>query len=82
MKITIHYLAFYSNEASFEFPAELVKGLNIKDALEVIYRQCNHVDGTEWIADKPFRSFSCGDEIQIGNRRFRCLPAGWDEVFG
>ena len=35
------------------------------DILDTVFRQCNHVDGMEWIADKELRSMSVGDEILL-----------------
>jgi hypothetical protein len=66
-----------------------------EDALEVIFRQCNHVDGTEWISQPEFRkdysefpnirSFSVGDCVTfrgIGGFRkyYVCEGCGFAEI--
>jgi hypothetical protein len=60
-------------------------------ALEHIFREMNHVDGTEWIGSEEFerrytgaRSMSVGDVVEfktaVGSRRFRVESEGWSEV--
>jgi len=65
-----------------------------KKALDFIFRQCNHVDGTEWIASanqvagvnkdgspipgKGLRSMSSGDLVILGCRLYLCAFAGWE----
>ena len=39
--------------------------LTTNDILDTVFRQCNHVDNTEWIASKKLRSMSVGDEILL-----------------
>lgn len=64
----------------------LSKMAELEDAqfLEVLFRELNHVDGTEWIADKPLRSLSVGDVVRLqdarGARTYHCDWVGWSKV--
>ena len=79
MKINVAYKAFGDNN-KFEFPSELVPiWMHKIDALEVVFRQCNHVDGTEWISGKRLRSLSVGDEVSIDNETYLCAGCGWEK---
>lgn len=72
-KIVLHY----------DIPDSVIpEGASAEDALEVIFRQCNHVDGNEWISKAGFkaRSLSCGDLVTIDGRHFICEGIGWLEV--
>jgi len=93
MKILVQYLAFGSNRL-FEFTARPegldVREMEIGELLEYVFRQCNHVDETEWISRDPYastlrlRSMSAGDVVVIidGGKvsRFLCAPSGWEPV--
>jgi hypothetical protein len=69
-KILIQYLAFNDNKL-FEFDDNKIQELPLntkhEDLLDFIYRQCNVVDGTEWISQRGrgYRSMSVGDVIII-----------------
>ena len=63
----------------FEYHAESEKEAA---ALDEVFRQFNHVDGTEFVAKLPIRSFSVGDSVffpDSGNR-FLCEPIGWKKI--
>jgi hypothetical protein len=93
MKILIHYNAFPSDgNPVFEFPSELVAGATVDEALEIIFRQCNVVDGTEWITSENKRRISrkekglrsmCVDDVVVfwhdnGDwEAHRCAGCGW-----
>jgi hypothetical protein len=81
--ILIHLKAFGSNQM-FVYDGPTLPLSGEQDKLEVIFRECNHVDGNEWIAGKPYRSLSCGDDIIFldGNtvERFHCAPIGWNKI--
>lgn len=80
MNITVAYKAFRSTDV-FNFPSELIPaGLEVKDALEVVYRECNHVDGTEWIEGKKLRSMSVGDEVTVDGVKYVCAGCGWEKI--
>jgi hypothetical protein len=77
MKINVAYKAFRSND-TFEFPSDLIpSGITLLDTLDFVFRQCNHVDGTEWIANKRLRSMSVEDEVSIDGNTFICANVGW-----
>ena len=77
MKINVAYKAFRSND-TFEFPSDIIpSGTTLLDALEVVFRECNHVDGSEWIAGKRLRSMSVEDEVTIDGNTFICANMGW-----
>lgn len=65
----------------------------VEEALEIIFRQCNHVDGSELISSEAFRasypgsirSLSVGDVVSfrgIGGFRkiYVCEGTGWAEI--
>lgn len=102
MKIIVHYLAFHSDQA-FEFPTDLLNepptplppARNTMDILEAVFRQCNVVDGTEWIVeesrrrisrgDKGLRSMSVGDIVTFfydGGKweSYLCEGCGWKVI--
>ena len=79
MKINVTYKAFRSNDV-FEFPSDLIpSGITLLDTLEVVFRQCNHVDGTEWISGKRLRSMSVDDEVTIDGDTYICAGMGWQK---
>ena len=39
--------------------------MTTNDILDTVFRQCNHVDGKEWIEGEELRSMSVGDEILL-----------------
>ena len=90
MKCKILYPAgdFTGKLVSFDFPITdfIPNGVyKSEDLLEIIYRQCNHVDGTEWISNKKLRSMSCGDlvVIQFDDDQtviWNCAGCGWERV--
>lgn len=47
--------------------------------LEEVYRQFNHVDGSEFVAfvEPPVRSLSVGDVVAIEGVHFVCVAFGW-----
>jgi hypothetical protein len=87
MKTILIHLKAFGSDQMFVFTGfhGAIRCLANKiDVLEEIFRQCNHVDGNEWIAEKPYRSLSCGDDVIFldGNtvERFHCDPAGWSKI--
>lgn len=70
--------------SQYEFPSSFVVGMETREALEFIFRQCNHVDDTEWINPETCgfkaRSLSCGDIVEIGAHYFLCEGTGWLEL--
>jgi hypothetical protein len=67
----------------------------VGDALEILFRQLNHVDGSELISEEQFkgyRSMSVGDEVRFRglykiddtvsrfDKTYRCEGMGWSEV--
>lgn len=60
------------------------------EVLELVFRNCNHVDDNEWIAGKKLRSMSVGDIVFIDtlsdehepeNREvWVCCGVGWKKV--
>ena len=97
MKILIHYVAFQTNRV-FEFTsdANVPISSNIEDVLEFIFRQCNVVDGDEWISLENRRLIQSGstqllrsmyaDDVVIfikDNGQFsahRCGSIGWEKI--
>lgn len=88
--VLVHYKAFGSNQM-FNFNCEPDNSVSLSDfcesdLLEFIFRQCNHVDGTEWIANKNLRSMSVGDEVVLIRsdkqpvERRRVAAIGWEHV--
>jgi hypothetical protein len=79
MKINVAYKAFRSTDV-FEFPSDLIpNGMDVMDALEVVFRQCNHVDGSEWISGKRLRSMSVDDEVTVDGNTYVCAGFGWEK---
>lgn len=95
--ILITYLAFGDN-VSFEFNpgGAFLINRTIEKVLETIYRQCNVVDGTEWIVKESkkriaqgkrgLRSMSPGDLVTLTNGAYwavyRCAGMGWEKLGG
>jgi len=90
--IVISYLVFGDN---FSFVYDNLSATNfvghVEDEvlLESIFRDTNHVDGTEWIAGKPLRSLSVGDVVTIIDselpvqkqvRAYRVEGIGWKKL--
>lgn len=88
--ILVHYNAFNSNQV-FQFPASLFVGETVEARLESVFRQCNVVDGAEWISGESarriringrgLRSMSAGDSVTIINgndwETWSCEGCGW-----
>ena len=51
-----------------------------EQVLNYVYRQCNHVEGNEWIADKKLRSMMIGDMVEVRGTKYICEPVGWKKV--
>jgi hypothetical protein len=97
MKILVHYIAFDSNQV-FEYNGGVGgAGLSRENLLEVIWRQCNVVDGTEWIVgeskrriktgQKGLRSMSVGDIVTFVSdsgswESYLCAGMGWEKIGG
>jgi hypothetical protein len=88
--ILIHYLAF---RADYKFVCDSQSltekiGVVADDILlEEIFRQCNHVDETEWIAGKKLRSLSVDDIVTLIDsdakdsvREYIVLGSGWERI--
>lgn len=90
--LIVHYNAFNSNQA-FQFPfPENEK--DTTDLLESVFRQCNVVDGSEWIVQeshrrikagqKGLRSMSVGDSVTLvrenGWETWLCAGIGWEKI--
>lgn len=83
MFILAHYKAFGDSKSFGAGLPDLPKTATITEQLGHVFRQLNAVDGSEWIADKPHRSISVGDEVTLmGPRRFRVEGCGWSELAG
>lgn len=82
MKITVTYKAFAPHEAiqSFEFPSWGLEKASHDKILAHVYRECNHVDDSEWIAGKTLRSMSVGDEVAIDGSVYLCEVVGWKKL--
>jgi hypothetical protein len=87
VSVLVHLLAFGS-DTLFAFDGEdrLRAGIGFadlteSDLLEFVFRQCSHVDGSEWIEGHSLRSLSVGDVVIVmrGNEvsRYRCEGCGW-----
>ena len=58
----IYPAAFSEPTKRFEVPIPLeIASQPTKEILNYVWRQTNHVDNTEWIANKPYRSSMVGD---------------------
>jgi hypothetical protein len=79
--ILLHLLAFGSDTlAVMDCPhcLERLGTMETEALLEEVFRQANHVDNTEWIANKKLRSLSVGDVVilVIDNKVERWLVVG------
>lgn len=79
------YELLYGIVVRYELPDALFEdtaGLEVHMILDHIFRQCNHVDGTEWISTSGIkaRSLSCGDVVEFDGRFFLCESIGWGEI--
>lgn len=95
MKIIVHYLAFNTNEA-FSFPANFLPGESTNEILETIFRECNAMDGSEWIVEETrqrlergerrgLRSMCAGDCVTLLQddgtwEVWRCEEVGWKRM--
>jgi hypothetical protein len=57
---------------AYDFPDALIEGRQGGTALNIIWRQCNRVDGQEWISTSGLktRSLSCGDIVTLDGKIF------------
>lgn len=82
-KVIIIYPQEFKEPIVFEFPLGKFGWDEYKtptEILEYIFRQCNHVDGSEWIQNKGLRSFSVGDMVVLNGQIWVCCGAGWKEI--
>src|SRR4029077_19515928 len=92
---TVRYIRWDAAEAipAVRFPGHLFRDqegnrvASYLDALEVVFRQMNRVDGKEFISRKNLKvpSLSVGDtvsfdSITMGVRHFVCEGCGWAEI--
>lgn len=82
--VLVHLRAFeQTSDVMFAYTGPLAQDKAGRESqLEVIFRQCNHVDETEWIAGRPYRSLSVGDHVILvltdGTvERWEVLGMGW-----
>jgi hypothetical protein len=94
MKVTIIYPGRFEEPEVFDFPINSYSDMNnlaeVIDKLNYIYRQTNHVDGTEWIHGKKLRSMLVGDMVLIESYQnetvgftkhlYVCTAVGWQEI--
>lgn len=92
MKATIIYPGRFEEPQVFDFPISEypTEDLDVYGVLDLIYRQCNHVNGEEWIKGKKLHSMSVGDMVLLacpfnrGNdtvtQLFICCGVGWKEA--
>ena len=76
----------FTEPITFRFPVpygvQLFEPVGI---LEYIYRECNHVNGNEWIS-KPeqqkmfLRSMSVGDMVMMDGDLWICATCGWQKA--
>jgi hypothetical protein len=93
--ILVHYRAFNSDSVFvYSGPIPMTAPTHDKQTrikvLETIFRECNHVDGTEWIEGRGLRSMSAelsgkGDQVIFlftdGTiERWECKPLGWVQI--
>lgn len=50
---------------------------NVWELLDNIYRDCNVVDGSEWIASQKLRSMSVGDMVILQDNVYCVMNAGF-----
>lgn len=83
MQAEIHYVRDNEAEKRKRFKYETVEQEPMA-ALEEIFRQFNHVDGTEGIALKGYkaRSMSIGDVVFFPetNAWYYCASCGWEQI--
>lgn len=86
--ILVKYVAFNSNDV-FECTSKkaldaLNNGVSHMDVLEVVFRECNYVDGSEWIADKKLRSMCVDDVVTLiengAANSYVCAGIGWEKI--
>ncbi len=75
----------YNNGSDFEHKVTVaVEGVDAVTApdviLGIVWRQFNHVDGTEYVSGLGVRSMMVGDDVEIDGTTYRCLPCGWQRV--
>lgn len=90
-KAIIIYPQEFHKPVVFEFPFDELtykswtspqfnKKYSTLEQLEFIFRQCNHVDGSEWIQNKELRSLSVGDMVVLNGQVWVCCDVGWKEM--
>lgn len=86
MKATVILTDRFSKPTMFRFPLEerldLANPLNDTDyILDYIFRQCNRVNGKEWISTSKLkvRSLSVGDFVILDNDMYICASTGWEK---
>ncbi len=77
----IYIEGLFQEPTVFEFPLPYVQQLKEDEkALDYIFRQCNAVDGTEWICNQKLRSMCVGDMIKIDGDLWIVMGSGWKKV--
>ncbi len=100
MEATIIYNhGLFQEPTTFEFPVgnwrsitnKAEDTMKVEPVLELIFRQCNCVDGTEWISTQKelkLRSMSVGDMVLLKYNGFHsmvtqlwvCCMTGWKNI--
>ena len=91
MKALVIYPRQFEETQVFDFPVDdfNTENMDVDSILDLIFRQCNHVDGNEWIEGKKLRSMSVGDMVKLtfdlgylGERvdLFCCQNIGWKKL--
>jgi hypothetical protein len=89
MKTRAHVRYLKTDEApegmvwEYDFPNNLLPNEEqTSGALGVIWRECNRVDGREWISKSGLkaRSLSCGDVVTLDGKHYLCEAYGWKEI--
>ena len=85
----IYQTSACENPLVVEFPIHdfisIHENASVRRILETIYRQMNHVDGSEWVAQKQMRSMSVGDMVVIAWNPYMvgvwlCKWMGWEKI--
>lgn len=78
---TMNVIVIYPGDATFVLHFSDVPLNSAHPAvLERVFRETNHVDGTEWIANKKLRSMMIGDVVIIDDKYYLCEMVGWREL--
>lgn len=65
----------------YEFPSDNIDiTKSDDDVLDHVFRECNHVNGNEWIDGKELRSLSVGDMVEINGTLYVCCNVGWKRL--